>query len=67
VLLLTTDRPAHSLHAYFLYGGDINAPIIYEVDRLRDGKALSAVKFGQFSMDELFSRQWCLLLTLKKA
>ena len=30
-------------------------------------KALSAVKFGQFSMDELFSRQWCLLLTLKKA
>ncbi|MDN8154131.1 acyl-CoA thioesterase II, partial [Acinetobacter baumannii] len=28
-----------SLHAYFLYGGDINAPIIYEVDRLRDGKS----------------------------
>ncbi|AXY57942.1 acyl-CoA thioesterase II [Acinetobacter chinensis] len=35
----TTDRPAHSLHAYFLYGGDINAPIIYEVERLRDGKS----------------------------
>ncbi|EHU2142505.1 acyl-CoA thioesterase [Acinetobacter baumannii] len=35
----TTDRPAHSLHAYFLYGGDIDAPIIYEVDRLRDGKS----------------------------
>ena len=35
----TTDRPAHSFHAYFLYGGDINAPIIYEVDRLRDGKS----------------------------
>ena len=35
----TTERPAHSLHAYFLYGGDINAPIIYEVDRLRDGKS----------------------------
>ncbi|EPS3325039.1 TPA: acyl-CoA thioesterase II [Acinetobacter baumannii] len=35
----TADRPAHSLHAYFLYGGDINAPIIYEVDRLRDGKS----------------------------
>ncbi|MDK2103627.1 acyl-CoA thioesterase [Acinetobacter baumannii] len=35
----TTDRPAHSLHAYFLYGGDINAPIIYKVDRLRDGKS----------------------------
>lgn len=35
----TTDRPAHSLHAYFLFGGDVNAPIIYEVDRLRDGKS----------------------------
>ena len=35
----TADRPVHSLHAYFLYGGDINAPIIYEVDRLRDGKS----------------------------
>ncbi len=35
----TTDRPAHSLHAYFLFGGDINAPIIYEVDRIRDGRS----------------------------
>lgn len=35
----TTDRPAHSMHAYFLYGGDIDAPILYEVDRLRDGKS----------------------------
>ena len=35
----TTDRPAHSLHAYFLFGGDINAPIIYEVEKLRDGKS----------------------------
>ena len=38
----TTDRPAHSLHAYFLFGGDVNAPIIYEVDRLRDGKSFSS-------------------------
>ncbi|MCG2608126.1 acyl-CoA thioesterase II [Acinetobacter sp. SM34] len=35
----TADRPAHSLHAYFLYGGDVNAPIIYKVDHLRDGKS----------------------------
>lgn len=38
----TTDRPAHSLHAYFLFGGDINAPIIYEVERLRDGKSFAS-------------------------
>lgn len=35
----TTDRPAHPLHAYFLFGGDVNAPIIYEVDRIREGKS----------------------------
>ena len=29
-------RPPHSLHAYFLLGGDPKVPIIYEVDRIRD-------------------------------
>lgn len=48
----TTDRPAHSLHAYFLFGGDIDAPIIYEVERLRDGKSFAsrqvrAIQHGQ--------------------
>ena len=32
-------RPAHSLHANFLIGGDPKVPIIYEVDRLRDGRS----------------------------
>jgi acyl-CoA thioesterase-2 len=31
----------HSLHAYFLRPGDPNAPILYEVDRLRDGRSFS--------------------------
>ncbi len=35
------DRVAHSLHAYFLRRGDINAPIIYDVDRARDGGSFS--------------------------
>lgn len=35
------DRIAHSLHAYFLRRGDVNAPIIYEVDRSRDGGSFS--------------------------
>jgi len=34
-------RAAHSLHAYFLRRGDINAPIIYDVDRARDGGSFS--------------------------
>jgi acyl-CoA thioesterase II len=35
------DRPPHSLHAYFLLPGDPKIPIVYEVDRLRDGKSFS--------------------------
>ncbi|EFL25931.1 acyl-CoA thioesterase [Streptomyces himastatinicus ATCC 53653] len=31
------DRPPHSLHAYFLRPGDPGAPIVYTVDRIRDG------------------------------
>src|SRR5919205_190122 len=29
----------HSLHAYFLLGGDPKVPIIYDVDRIRDGRS----------------------------
>ena len=31
------DRPVHSLHGYFLRQGDATRPIVYEVDRIRDG------------------------------
>jgi acyl-CoA thioesterase II len=34
-------RPPHSLHAYFLLGGDPKVPIVYEVDRIRDGKSFT--------------------------
>ncbi len=34
-------RYVHSLHAYFLRPGDPNAPILYEVDRIRDGKSFT--------------------------
>ena len=35
-------REPHSLHAYFLLPGDVAAPIVYAVDRLRDGRSFSA-------------------------
>jgi acyl-CoA thioesterase-2 len=35
------DRPVHSLHAYFLRPGDPSVPIVYEVDRIRDGKGFT--------------------------
>ena len=45
-------RPPHSLHCYFLIGGDPKVPIIYEVDRIRDGKSFTtrrvvAIQHGQ--------------------
>ncbi len=45
-------RPPHSLHAYFLLPGDPKVPIIYEVDRIRDGKSFTtrrvvAIQHGQ--------------------
>ncbi|MDE2406313.1 MAG: acyl-CoA thioesterase II [Xanthomonadaceae bacterium] len=38
---LTQPRHAHSLHAYFLRAGNIEAPIVYHVDRTRDGGSFS--------------------------
>jgi acyl-CoA thioesterase-2 len=35
------NRVVNSLHAYFLRRGDFNAPIVYEVDRARDGNHFS--------------------------
>src|SRR2546430_5745174 len=45
-------RPPHSLHAYFLLPGDPKVPIIYEVDRIRDGtsfttRRVSAIQHGR--------------------
>jgi len=56
-----TARPPHSLHAYFLIGGDPKVPIIYEVDRIRDGRSFTtrrvvAIQHGHaiFSMSVSF-------------
>jgi len=52
---------AHSLHAYFLNGGKSSMPVLYEVERIRDGKSFStrrvvAVQGGAaiFNMDISF-------------
>src|SRR3954452_19894350 len=36
-----SDRLVHSLHAYFLRSGDPTTPILYEVDRIRDGQSFT--------------------------
>ena len=46
------DRTVHSIHAYFLRAGDITAPIVFDVDRSRDGHSFSvrrvtAIQHGQ--------------------
>ena len=35
------DRVAHSMHGYFLRTGNAKKPIVYEVDRIRDGKSFT--------------------------
>jgi acyl-CoA thioesterase-2 len=47
-----SDRPPHSLHAYFLRPGDVTKPIVYAVDRARDGGSFTtrrvvAIQNGQ--------------------
>jgi acyl-CoA thioesterase-2 len=55
------NRAPHSMHAYFLLAGDPKVPIVYEVDRIRDGKSFTtrrvvAIQHGQaiFSMSVSF-------------
>lgn len=52
--LRTVDpaRTVHSLHGYFLRPGDVNVPIVYDVDRIRDGKSfttrrIKAIQHGE--------------------
>ena len=61
---LSAPRAAHSLHAYFLRAGNIDAPIVYQLDRTRDGGSFSvrrvtAIQHGQviFFMAASFQEQ----------
>lgn len=58
------QRPVHSVHAYFLRKGDFNAPIVYEVDRSREGRSFTArrvvaIQHGQpiFTLSASFQAQ----------
>lgn len=57
------DREVHSLHAYFLRPGDVSRPIVYDVDRIRDGASFTtrrvvAIQSGQaiFNMAASFQK-----------
>ena len=41
VRTIDDDKAVHSFHSYFLRPGDPNAPILYEVDRIRDGRSFT--------------------------
>ncbi len=46
------ERQVHSMHAYFLRPGDVSRPIVYDVDRIRDGNSFTtrrvvAIQNGQ--------------------
>ena len=55
------DRPAHSMHGYFILAGDLEIPVVYFVDRLRDGRSyttrrVTAIQHGRaiFNMSASF-------------
>ena len=48
-LTVPEDRHIHSLHAYFLLGGDPSIPIVYDVENVRDG--------GSFTTRRIAARQ----------
>jgi acyl-CoA thioesterase-2 len=57
------EGQVHSLHCYFLRPGDPKIPILYEVDRIRDGKSFTtrrvvAIQHGRaiFNLDASFHR-----------
>lgn len=57
------ERPVHSLHGYFLLAGDPARPIIYDVERIRDGgsfttRRVKAIQHGRpiFSMSSSFHK-----------
>ena len=57
------ERQVHSLHAYFLRAGDVEADIVYNVDRARDGRSFSnrrvtAIQHGRqiFNMTASFQK-----------
>jgi acyl-CoA thioesterase II len=57
------DRPIHSMHGYFILPGDLAAPVVYFVDRLRDGgsfttRRVTGIQHGRaiFNMSASFHR-----------
>jgi acyl-CoA thioesterase-2 len=48
-------RPAHSLHGYFLRPGDPHIPILYEVDRIRDGRSFTTRRVRAIQNGEAIS------------
>ena len=59
----TEDRTAHSLHGYFILAGDLEIPVVYFVDRLRDGRSfttrrVTAIQHGRaiFNMSASFHK-----------
>ena len=48
-----SDRQPHSLHSYFLRPGDMDHPIIFQVENLRDGKSFNTRRVSAMQHDEV--------------
>ena len=63
---LEDDRHTHSLHAYFLRPGDMKAPIVYEVDRIRDGGSFTTRRVVAIQHGEAIFSMSCSFQTLEE-
>jgi acyl-CoA thioesterase-2 len=64
VQTVPAERAVHSFHAYFLRPGDVDRPIVYDVDRIRDGSSFTtrrvvAIQNGKaiFNMSASFQKE----------
>jgi acyl-CoA thioesterase-2 len=48
------NRIAHSLHGYFLRPGDTTCPILYQVDRIRDGRSFTTRRVKAIQKMDIF-------------
>ena len=61
--MVPPDRAVHSLHAYFIRPGDPDVPIVYTVDRIREGRSFTtrrvvAVQHGARSLPSRRRSRW---------
>ena len=60
------DRIAHSMHGYFILPGDLNIPVRYEVDNIRNGGSFTTRRVVAFQNDRAIFKYGCFFSKKRK-